>query len=266
MIIWTPSFFPQVRTVLTIESKIPESKQWLFELCATTTDAAGAAQRGGADRIELCANLSVGGVTPDQALLESVLREASIPVHVLIRPRAGDFVYTAEEFKRMMRQIEAAKAAGASGIAMGVLLPNGRVDVVRSRKLVEAARPMRVTFHRAFDETRDIGEALEDVLKSGADCLLTSGGAPDVLAGAASLAHLYREAGTRIQLMAGGGLRLENLAEFVQRTRIRCVHGSLTRQNGNHGGNATGVLLEDAVREAVRVLSNPSSEPAHAGR
>ncbi len=250
---------------MTIDSKIAESKQWLFELCATSAEAAGAAERGGADRIELCANLPVGGVTPDEALLHSVLGKSSIPVHVLIRPRSGDFVYNAGEFRRMLTQIEAAKDAGAAGIAVGVLLPDGRVDVERTRLLVEAARPLRVTFHRAIDETPNLEEALEDVVNTGADCVLTSGGAPDVLSGAASLASLHLQAGTRIQVMAGGGLRLENLNEFVQRTGIRCVHGSLTRRNGAHG-DTNGAVLEDAVREAVRLLRNGSAEPVHASR
>lgn len=225
-----------------------------------------AAERGGADRIELCSNLAVGGVTPDDALLHSVLRAVSIPVHVLIRPRAGDFFYTPGEFALMRRQIDSVRAAGAQGIAIGVLHADSRVDIARSRELVEVARPMGVTFHRAFDVTPDLDHALEDVLETGADCLLSSGGAPDVLAGASSLARLQRRAGTRIQVITGGGVRLNNLVEVIRRTGIRCVHGSLTRENGRLNRNGNGWPLEDAVREAVRLLRNSCDEPVHAAR
>jgi len=153
-------------------------KTYLFELCAESVQAAQAAELGGADRIELCSQLSIGGVTPSEELIAAVIRAVSIPVHVLIRPRGGDFVYSPAEFDQMRRQIDHVKQAGAAGIAIGVLLPDGNVDLERSRELVRHARPLSVTFHRAFDETANLTGALESVIQTGADCLLTSGRRP----------------------------------------------------------------------------------------
>jgi copper homeostasis protein CutC len=151
-------------------------KTFLFEVCAESAEAARAAESGGADRIELCSQLPIGGVTPEIELTTATIRAVSIPVHVLIRPRGGDFAYTAEEFALVKKQMEQAKQAGAAGVAVGVLLPDGRVDVERTRELVSLGRPMSVTFHRAFDTAFDLSEALEAVIETGADCLLTSGG------------------------------------------------------------------------------------------
>jgi copper homeostasis protein len=243
---------------------VPEScmsKSFLFELCADSLEAARAAQAGGADRMELCEQLAIAGVTPSIALLKAVLDEVSIPVHVLIRPRGGDFVYSSGELMAMCRQIEQAKAAGAAGVAVGVLLPDGRVDVKRTRELFQAARPMKVTFHRAFDETSDLEQALEDVIRSGADCLLTSGGAANVLAGAEQIGRLQAQAGDRLEVMAGGGLKLANLAEVVRRSGVTCLHGSLARPR-NADGLAPASVLEEDLREAIRLLQQECLEPA----
>jgi len=229
-------------------------KTFLFELCGESLEAAKAAETGGVDRIELCAELRIGGVTPDFDLAKATVEAISIPVYVLIRPRGGDFVYSAEEFDCMRRQIERAREAGAQGVVLGILLADGRVDVERTRSLVQQARPMRVTFHRAFDEAQNLSEALEAVIDTGADCLLTSGGAPDVLKGAETIAQLAQQAGERIQIMAGGGLWLGDLAEVMRRSGVTHLHGSLTRrkQVQNRAGKAA--LLESDVREAVRVM------------
>jgi copper homeostasis protein len=239
-------------------------KTFLFELCVESLEAGRVAEAAGADQIELCADLKAGGVTPSFGLLEATIDALSIPVHVLIRPRSGDFAFSADEFRLMRTQIELASSAGAAGIATGVLLPDGRVDVERTRELVDLARPMKVTFHRAFDETPDQMRALEDVILCGVNCLLTSGGEPDVLAGAESIARLRRRAGERLDVMAGGGLRLEIVEEVLRRTGVSHMHGSLTRRamsrgvlNGErHGNGGSGVPLplEADVREAVRLL------------
>jgi copper homeostasis protein len=239
-------------------------KTFLFELCSESLEAAQAAESGGADRVELCSQLAIGGVTPPLALTAATVRALSIPVHVLIRPRGGDFAFTATEFSAMMWQLEQVKDAGAAGVAVGVLLSDGRVDGQRSRELVELARPMAVTFHRAFDETPDLSEALETVIDTGADCLLTSGGAPDVLTGADSIAQLVRMARQRIQIMAGGGLRLANLVEVLHRSGVSCLHGSLTRKSDFNG--SAWDRLETDVRECVRLMRSEFEEVETATR
>jgi len=231
-------------------------KNFLFELCAESLDSARAAEAGGADRIELCANLRIGGVTPDFNLMSATIEALAIPVHVLIRPRGGDFIYSAEEFVEMRRQVEQAKQAGAAGVVLGVLRADASVDVERSCVLVELAHPMKVTFHRAFDEVPDLSEALEAVIQTGADCLLTSGGQPEVLAGADAIRRLREQAGGRLDLMAGGGLTLANLAEVVRRSGVSYLHGSLTGRcvNGKKCFAYGSAVLEDDVRKAVRLL------------
>lgn len=233
-----------------------------FELCAESAGAARIADACGADRVELCANLSVGGTTPPLAMIEDAVSSISIPVHVLIRPRAGDFVYTSEEFARMKEEIRAAKAAGAHGVVLGILLTDGRVDVARSRVLVDASRPMRVTFHRAFDETPDPFQAMEAVVSTGADWLLTSGGERDVVEGAETLARLVRQARGRIRVMVGGGLRLENLVAVVRATGVEWVHGSLQRREicstgpsaGDSKAEGNSEVREEDVRMVMRML------------
>ncbi len=236
----------------------------VFELCVTNLEDARAAESGGADRIELCSQLSIGGLTPDPDLMKKTIETLLIPVYVLIRPRAGGFVFTTAEFDQMKRQIGEAKTAGAAGVAIGILLPNGRVDVERTSELVEQARPLRVTFHRAFDETQDMAEALEDVIRCGVDCLLTSGGERDVLTGAESIARIRKLAGGRLDVMAGGGLQLISLVEVLRRTGVFHLHGSLSRRlvGKSEGGprrkqlssHAAPVVSEADVHEAVRLL------------
>lgn len=230
-------------------------KTFLFELCASSLEAARTAESGGANRIELCADLSIGGVTPDFGLMKTTIEALTIPVHVLIRPRGGDFDFSADEFTRMQEQIEEAKRAGAAGVALGVLCRDGRVDVKRSRELIELARPMAVTYHRAFDETPALEEALEALIEMGVDCLLTSGGQVDVQTGAEAIARLSRQAGDRIQIMAGGGLRLANLVEVLRRAEVTCLHGSLTRKRNGKTPTADPIVLEADVREAVRLMN-----------
>jgi copper homeostasis protein len=229
-------------------------KSFHFELCATSLEAALAAESAGADRVELCSELRVGGLTPSLELIAVTAETLSIPVHVLIRPRDGDFVFTKDEFGQMQRQIKQARDAGARGVVLGILLPDGRVDVERSRSLVELARPMEVTFNRAFDLTPDLSEALEAVIQTGVECLLTSGGAADVLKGAESIARLSRQANTRIQIIAGGGLQLADIAEVLRRTGGLSLHGSLIRKCDGRLQGVDPVVLEADVRETVRIM------------
>jgi copper homeostasis protein len=187
-----------------------------------------AAERGGADRIELCGNLSVGGVTPDAGLLRAVRAQVRIPVFSMVRPRAGDFVYSTSEFEEMKRAISAAKESGTDGVVLGVLTKDHRVDIERTRELVEFAKPVPVTYHRAFDENADLGQALEDIIESGAKRILTSGGAKSALAGAAVLAELIEAAGERIVIVPGEGISAANIAEVARRTKAREFHSGLS--------------------------------------
>ncbi len=228
--------------------------EFFFELCAENVEAACAAESGGANRIELCSDLAVGGTTPSQGLMIAAARTVSIPVYVLLRPRAGDFVFSNREIDVMRRQIDKAKTAGASGVALGVLRPNGSVDVDRTRALVEYAHPMGATFHRAFDETSDLSEALEQVIDTGAEGLLTSGGASEVLLGAERIARLQQQAADRIHIIAGGGLRLASMAEVIRKSGLLSMHGSLTGAKGSNGSGTRIAQLETDVREAVRLL------------
>jgi copper homeostasis protein len=235
----------------------------VFELCVDSVESARIAEKAGANRIELCAQLLQSGVTPRLDLLVETIKAISIPVHVLIRPRLGDFNFSSDEFNLMKRQIEDTKKAGAAGVAIGVSLPDRRIDVARSRELVQLAKPMKATFHRAFDETPNVKESLKDVFATGADCLLTSGGKSDVLTGSDTIAWLREQAGEQCDVMAGGGVRLENLAEILNRTGVSFLHGSFVRRDGRkvssaehngHSAEESLVQLHSDVREAVRLF------------
>ena len=175
---------------------------------------------------------------------------------MLLRPRAGDFVYTAAEFARMRDDLLHGRHLGVRGFALGVLLPNGRVDVERTRELVELAAPLDVTFHRAFDTTPNLAEALEDVITTGCRRVLTSGGAVDVVAGTGSLAALVRQAAGCVDIAAGGGVRAENARALAQHTGAHHFHGSL-RHAAPEVDSATDVPREidpEAIRRVVEQL------------
>lgn len=196
----------------------------LVEACVDAIDAAMEAEWGGADRIELSGELLQGGVTPSHGLIEAVWDQISVPLFVLIRPRTGDFLYTADELDVMERDIRIARSLHVDGIVAGALTTDGDVDVGAMRCIIDAARPMEVTFHRAFDFTRDQDAALDALLELDVDRVLTSGGAPTAVQGAENLARLNLRAGTDLAVMAGGGITSTNVAEVVRRSGVREVH------------------------------------------
>lgn len=198
-----------------------------IEICIESVESAIAAERGGAQRIELCTQLDQGGITPDAVLMRDVRRVVSIPVFVIIRPRGGDFLYSDREFDRMSQEIVTAKALGMDGVVLGILDADRNVDVARTRRLVQFARPLQVTFHRAFDASADLDRSLEDVVACGADRLLTSGGQPNAILGAGCIARLQAGARSRISIMAGAGIRQENVIGLVRQTGVPAVHSSL---------------------------------------
>jgi len=200
----------------------------LLEISVETLESALAAERGGADRVELCSDLSLGGVTPGADLLRAVRARVRIPIFSMVRPRAGDFVYSSAEFAEMKRAISAAKESGMDGVVLGILTEKRRVDSERTRQLVEFAKPLPVTYHRAFDEAADLRQALEDVIASGAKRILTSGGAKNALEGAAVLAKLIEAAEERIVIVPGAGISGANVMEVARRTRAREFHSGLS--------------------------------------
>lgn len=220
----------------------------VFEISAETLEACHAAQDGGADRIELCTTLAVDGLTPPRSLIDSVVSSCKIPVHILVRPHSRSFDYDAVAFAVMCKEIEHARSIGAAGVVVGVLLPGGAVDVERTRALVQLAHPLEVTFHRAFDATPDLEDALEKVIAAGCHRVLTSGGASDVVAGAAMLARLVARASNRIAVAVGGGLRLRNAQRVAQITGARHFHGSLPCED------SAPASLTDRVRLVTRLL------------
>ena len=196
----------------------------VVEACVDAIDAALEAERGGAGRIELCGELLQGGVTPSAGLIAAVWDRIDVPLFVLVRPRPGDFLYTDDELDVMRRDIEQVKTLGVDGVALGALTADGEVDVERLRSLVELARPMSVTFHRAFDLVREQAEAADALMELGIDRVLTSGGAPTAAEGAGAIASLVQRAGDRLVVMAGGSITASNVGEIVAATGVREVH------------------------------------------
>jgi copper homeostasis protein len=199
----------------------------LVEAAVESLQSALAAERAGADRIELCINLDEGGTSPSVELIAAVVGQARLPVFVLIRPRAGGFVYSDVELDAMTSEIELAGSMGVAGIVTGALNPDRSVDVEHTRILVKAAAGLPVTFHRAFDSTVDPSDALEQVIDAGASRVLTSGGAATALEGADAIARLVDQAGERLSIVAGGSIREHNVRDVVERSASREIHARL---------------------------------------
>ncbi len=193
------------------------------EVCAYSLESCLNAQEAGAIRVELCGGLGEGGTTPSAGLIAAVREHISIDLYVMIRPRGGDFVYDESELDVMRRDIDLARSLGADGVVLGVLLPDGQVNLAHTRQLVEYAQPMGVTFHRAFDLTPKPLQALEAIIETGAERILTSGQQPTAPQGVPLLVQLVRQAGNRIEIMAGGGVSADS-ASMLAATGVQSLH------------------------------------------
>jgi copper homeostasis protein len=200
-------------------------KRIIREACVENLYQAISAEKNGAERLELCMDLSVGGVSPDTGLLRSVHELCQIPVMVMVRPRGGNFVFSAEEFEQMLNDVDTYKEPGCHGIVSGILKPDNTVDVERTRLLRNRAGELDFTFHKAFDLTTDKEKALEDVIASGATRLLTSGGAESAVIGLQELNRLHYQANGRITILVAGKVTSRNLPDLMKQTDIHEFHG-----------------------------------------
>ncbi|MEI5997186.1 copper homeostasis protein CutC [Paraburkholderia bengalensis] len=230
-----------------------KTERVLLEVIATTPADAHAAARGGADRLELVTAMGEGGLTPSIGMMEAVAAAVDIPVNVIVRPHSRSFVYDADDLAVMLRDVRAAKRAGANAVVIGMLTTSREVDRESLKRVVDAADGMPITFHRAFDETRDLHEAFDVLL--GFDAVtnvLTSGGKASVLDAAARIEALVTRASlSHCTVLAGAGLTVDRVADFVCATRVTAVHfGSGVRV----GGNGLAPVDEDQVRRVRSLL------------
>ncbi len=202
----------------------------LLEICANSVESAIAAQNGGADRVELCENIPEGGCTPSSGSVFIARKKLNIDLHVIIRPRGGDFLYTQTELEIIKADIESCKKAGAEGVVFGVLTSEGKIDKEICSRLVELAYPMKTTFHRAFDMTSDPYQSLNDIIECGFDILLTSGMQNKAIDGINILKELVVLADDKIEIMPGSGISEENILEIATKTNARSFHVSVRKK------------------------------------
>ena len=235
-----------------------------LEVCAGSLSSAINARKGGAHRIELCDNLIEGGTTPSPGVIIQAVKLLNIPVFVLIRPRPGDFLYSDEEFEAMKEDIRFCKGNGAKGVVLGILKKDGTIDIDRCTILAELARPMQVTFHRAFDRAADPYRALEDIISLGIERIMTSGQAATAVEGSDLLSDLVKKAGNRIIIMPGSGITENNVAGLIKKTGAKEIHGSLRSKikNGLHYQNEF-VQLGDKELEEFVLYETDASRVQH---
>ncbi|HMQ15831.1 MAG TPA: copper homeostasis protein CutC [Phycisphaerae bacterium] len=228
----------------------------VLEACVARVADARAAEAAGADRIELSRALDVDGLTPEAGVVEEVCGTCRAPVVVLVRPRPGDFVYGPAEIARMSAEVALMRASGARAVAVGALTPQREVDQAACRALAAAAAGLDLVFHRAFDAAADASAALEAIIGLGFHRVLTSGGAPTALAGAATLCGLVRRAGGRIAIVAAGGIRAATVAEVVRRSGCGQVHGTFRRlPDSRPVASGRGPQVDARARLDVRELA-----------
>lgn len=233
----------------------------LIEICLESVESVIAAEKGGADRVELCSDLFEGGLTPTIGTVKTALKKSNIKINVMIRPRGGDFCYSDEEFEVMLEDVKALKDTGINGIVFGILTPEGDVDIVRSKELIELARPLPVTFHRAFDMTRDPYKSLEDLINLGVDRVLTSGQEATVPEGADLLEELVKIAGDRIIVMPGCGITERNFPKLQEKIKAKEYHIYLPKEISSkmvyHPGH---IYMGGLLRQSEFTITHTSSQ------
>ena len=222
----------------------------MLEIIAFNIASCAKAQQAGADRIELCADPAAGGTTPSAGFLQAARKVLSIPLFAMIRPRGGDFLYSDADFEIMKSDVLTCKKLGCDGVVIGMLDATGNIHVTRVGQLVALAYPMEVTFHRAFDRANTLIAALDDVIKTGCTCLLTSGQQKTAEAGADQLAALEVHNASRINIMAGSGVRAANITDIANKTNLRFFHSSAQM----HGTSAM-QFLNPAMAETFTELT-----------
>ena len=205
----------------------------LLEVCAADPASVKAATEGGAARVELCSALGEGGVTPSAGLIRQALEVPGIKVHVLIRPRGGDFIYDEDEIQTMCADIRTAREAGVHGVVIGALTPEGDIDMDACRRMMSEAGDLNVTFHRAFDLCRDPEKAVEEIIALGCNRLLTSGQASSAINGVDMLARIASQAGNRLTILAGAGVNAGNAADIMEKAGVHELHASARHTIGS---------------------------------
>jgi copper homeostasis protein len=194
-----------------------------IEVCAFSLESCLAAEKGGANRIELCGSMYEGGTTPSAGLIQMAKQRVNLEIHAMIRPRGGDFCYSEDEISVMQADISMAKALGCEGIVLGILQSNGQVNISQTKAFVALAKPMQTTFHRAIDMTPDYSKALEDIIESGCDRILTSGQKNTAMEGVENIKTLVKQANSRIEIMAGSGVNTDNALTLMQ-SGVQALH------------------------------------------
>ncbi|MBR3810925.1 MAG: copper homeostasis protein CutC [Agathobacter sp.] len=250
-------------------------KDYILECCVDSVESAIHAAKGGASRLELCANLIIGGTTPDVALVKEIRKYSDIRIHALIRPRFGDFCYTKHEMEIMKSQIRALKEAGVEGVVIGVLDEDGNLDVSKMKELMQEANGLSVTLHRAFDMCKDPFQALEESISLGMHTILTSGQKASAWEGRDLLCQLIKQADGRIDIMAGAGISASVIEKLIPVTKGTSYHmsGKITLDSKMKYRKAEVSMglpslseyeiwqtSEEAVREAVQVLEHAKME------
>ncbi len=229
-----------------------------IEIVAYNIESALRAQEGGADRIELCADPGAGGTSPSYGVVEVVRQNISIDLFAMIRPRGGDFVYSNYEFHAMKRDLAQFQRLSVDGVVFGIVTPDGKLDSKRCRELIERARPLKVTCHRAFDRTRDPLEALEDCIEAGFDRILTSGHKHKAFEGIPLIRSLIEKAGNRITIMPGSGINTDNAGQIIRETGAREIHFSASKYRESMmkftGSEKFPMGLDDASESLVRTV------------